>query len=73
MSCYRCSCGFTSETAPRFGDEIVSVMHLHSAARIDGTAAVVRMEEVPPQACGENPPPSSPRPADEGSPQRRAV
>ncbi len=73
MNCYRCSCGFTTEMTPRFGDEIVSVIHLHPAARIDGTSAVVRMEEVPPQACSENPSSLSSRPTDEPDPQRRAA
>lgn len=73
MNWYRCSCGFTSEMAPRLGYEIVSVLHLHPAARVDGTATIVRMEKVPPPAPGENPPSLSSRPADEPGPQRRVA
>ncbi len=73
MNWYRCSCGFTTEMAPRLGYEIVSVIHLHPAARVDGTAAIVRMEEVPPRAPGENPPSQPSRAADELGPQRRAA
>ncbi len=47
MGWYRCSCGFTIEAMPRLGDSIVSVNHLHRAARVDGTSAIVRMEEIP--------------------------
>ncbi len=47
MGWYRCSCGFITEATPRFGDSIVSVSHLHKAARVDGTALIVRMEEIP--------------------------
>ena len=47
MGWYRCSCGFTIEATPRLGDSIVSVNHLHRAARVDGTSAIVRMEEIP--------------------------
>jgi hypothetical protein len=32
--------------APRVGDTIVSVIHLHRSARVDGGAGVVRMEEI---------------------------
>ncbi len=46
MAWYRCSCGALKEETPRLGDTIVSVYHLHPSARVDGTAAVVRMEEV---------------------------
>jgi hypothetical protein len=46
MGWYRCSCGFTIEATPRLGDSIVSVNHLHRAARVDGTSAIVRMEEI---------------------------
>jgi len=45
MAWYRCSCGALKEEAPRLGDVIVSVYHLHRSARLDGTATVVRMEE----------------------------
>ncbi len=47
MSWYRCSCGFMTEATPRFGDSIVSVNHLHKAARVDGTSSIVRMTEIP--------------------------
>jgi hypothetical protein len=46
MSRYQCSCGFISETTPRFGDTIVSVIHLHRAARVDGSSGIVHMEEI---------------------------
>jgi hypothetical protein len=64
MSRYQCSCGFISETTPRFGDTIVSVIHLHRAARVDGSSGIVHMEEiadpfsgcqVPGKARGERP------------------
>jgi hypothetical protein len=47
MGWYRCSCGALKETAPRIGDSIVSVYHLHRSARLDGGSAIVLMEEVP--------------------------
>ena len=50
MAWYQCSCGFLKEVTPQFGDTVASVIHLHRAARLDGTAALVRMEEVP-QLC----------------------
>jgi len=43
MSHYRCSCGFRAELTPRLGDAIVSVIHLHRAARIDGSSVPERM------------------------------
>jgi len=46
MGWYRCSCGFVTEATPRFGGSIVSVSHLHRAARLDGTSSIVRMEEI---------------------------
>ena len=46
MAWYRCSCGALNEETPRVGDCIVSVYHLHRSARLDGGAAVIRMEEV---------------------------
>jgi hypothetical protein len=46
MSWYRCSCGFRKEITPRLGDTITSVCHLHRSARLDGSAAIVRMEEI---------------------------
>lgn len=46
MAWYLCSCGALKEETPRVGDCIVSVYHLHRSARLDGAAAVVRMEEV---------------------------
>jgi hypothetical protein len=46
MGWYQCSCGFITEMAPRFGDTIVSVIHLHRSARVDGSSGVVRMEEI---------------------------
>jgi hypothetical protein len=45
MSWYRCPCGFLTETMPRFGGEIVSIMHVHRSARVDGTSALVSMVE----------------------------
>jgi hypothetical protein len=47
MGWYRCSCGFITEATPRFGRSIVSVSHLHRAARLDGTSSIARMEEIP--------------------------
>jgi hypothetical protein len=45
MAWYRCECGFLTEVTPRPGNVITSVNHLHRTARIDGTSAIVRMEE----------------------------
>lgn len=47
MAWYQCSCGFLQEMSPRLGDAITSVNHLHRSARLDGTAKIVRMEEIP--------------------------
>lgn len=47
MAWYRCTCGALKEAAPRFGDAVVSVYHLHPSARLDGGSALVAMEEVP--------------------------
>lgn len=47
MSCYQCPCGFVTAMTPRFGGEIVSIMHLHRSALIDGSSAVVPMVEIP--------------------------
>ena len=46
MAWYRCSCGFRQEITPQLGDTITSACHLHRSTRLDGTAAIVRMEEV---------------------------
>jgi hypothetical protein len=46
MSWYQCSCGFTTEMTPRFGDTIVSVIHLHRSAHIGGSSGTRRMEKV---------------------------
>ncbi len=43
---YRCVCGFIMEATPQLGDSIVSVSHLHPAARLDGASSIVRMEEI---------------------------
>jgi hypothetical protein len=45
MAWYRCECGFLVELTPRPGNVIASVNHLHRSARVDGTSAIVRMEE----------------------------
>ncbi len=47
MSWYQCSCGLVTEETPLAGDTIVSVHHLHRSARVDGSGAIVRMEEIP--------------------------
>jgi len=47
VSWYRCPCGFVTEATPQFGDSIVSLSHLHQAARLDGGSSLFRMEEVP--------------------------
>lgn len=47
MGWYQCRCGFLTEKAPGLGESIVSVYHLHTSARLDGTAAIVRMEGIP--------------------------
>ncbi len=47
MSWYQCSCGFVTEETPLAGDTIVSVHHLHRSARVDGSGAIIRMEEIP--------------------------
>ena len=46
MSWYQCSCGFVTEMMPQFDGEIVSVMHVHRSARLDGTSALVSMAEI---------------------------
>jgi hypothetical protein len=46
MAWYRCSCGALKEAAPRFGDSIVSIYHLHRSERLDGGSTLVPMEEV---------------------------
>jgi hypothetical protein len=46
VSWYQCTCGFVTEAAPRFGDSITSVSHLHRATRLDGTSSIVRMDEI---------------------------
>jgi hypothetical protein len=53
MAWYQCSGGFLKEVTPQIGDAVASVNHLHRSARVDGTAAIVRMEEIPcPQSRG---------------------
>ncbi len=47
VSWYRCPCGFVTEATPQFADSIVSLSHLHRAARLDGGLSIVRMEEIP--------------------------
>jgi len=47
MAWYQCSCGFLTEMRPQIGDTITSVCHLHRSARLDGTSAIIRMEEIP--------------------------
>lgn len=47
MAWYRCSCGTLKEAAPRFGDAIVSIYHLHRSTRLDGGSTIVLMEEIP--------------------------
>lgn len=46
MAWYQCSCGFRKEITPRLGDTITSACHLHRSTRLDGSAAIVRMEEI---------------------------
>lgn len=46
MGWYRCACGYMTGETPRLGASIVSVYHLHRAARVDGGSSIVRMEEV---------------------------
>ena len=75
MGWYRCSCGFTIKATPRFGDSIVSVNHLHRAARVDGTSAIVRMEEIPGPALAGTAREAavSPQPVATLRPRRRAA
>jgi len=47
MAWYQCSCGALKEEAPRIGDTILSVYHIHPSARLDGGSAIMRMEEIP--------------------------
>ena len=47
MAKYQCSCGVRVEMEPEFGGVITSAYHLHRSTRLDGTSAIVRMEEVP--------------------------
>ena len=46
MAWYQCSCGVLKEISPQLGETIKSVNHLHRSARLDGTATIVRMEEI---------------------------
>jgi|SRR6266513_5016977 len=46
VALFQCSCGVRVEMEPRFGEVITSVSHLHRSARLDGTTAIVRMEEI---------------------------
>jgi hypothetical protein len=46
MAWFRCSCGHIAEVEPVAG-EIVSVYHLHGAARLDKSALLERMELLP--------------------------
>jgi len=60
VALFQCACGARVEMEPRFGDEITSVSHLHRSARLDGTALIVRMEEVRvPDAADPAPPAKS--------------
>lgn len=47
MAWYRCSCGLLKEEAPRIGDTIVSIYHLHRSAGPGSPSVIVLMEEVP--------------------------
>jgi hypothetical protein len=53
MAWYRCECGFITQVTPRRGNVIASVNHLHRSARVDGTSAIVRMEESRTPITGE--------------------
>jgi len=57
VALYQCSCGVRVEMRARFGDAITSVNHLHRSSRLDGTSAIVRMEEIRMPAAAD--PPSS--------------
>jgi hypothetical protein len=46
MAWFRCTCGYLAELEPVAG-EIVSVYHLHTDARLDKTAQLCRMEQLP--------------------------
>jgi len=50
---YQCSCGVRVEMEPEFGGVITSAYHLHRSTRLDGTSAIVRMEEVPAPAAAD--------------------
>ena len=56
MAWYRCECGFITQVTPRPGNVIASVNHLHRSARVDGTSAIVRMEESRTPLTGWRPP-----------------
>ncbi len=47
MAWYQCSCGVLKEVSPQLGETITSVNHLHRSARLDGTAMIFRMEQIP--------------------------
>lgn len=47
MGWYQCSCGFITEETAMAGSSVVSVHHLHRSARVDGSGAIARMEEIP--------------------------
>ncbi len=51
MGWYQCSCGLLTEKTAQLGEAVTSVYHLHRARRLDGSAALTRMEEIPAIAC----------------------
>ena len=53
MAKYQCSCGVRVEMEPEFGGVITSAYHLHRSTGLDGTSAIVRMEEVPAPAAAD--------------------
>ena len=54
MAKYQCSCGVSVEMESEFGGVITSAYHLHRSTRLDGTSAIVRMEEVPAPAAADS-------------------
>ena len=46
MGWFQSSCGFAIEILPRTGHAITSASHLHTAARLDGSSTIERMEEI---------------------------
>jgi hypothetical protein len=47
MAWYRCPCGLLKEEAPRIGDAIAAIYHIHRPGGPDAAPVIVEMQEVP--------------------------